>query len=73
MVLPKDSPIKWTTKNKLLLLTPSILFGVLGAVVLLFPPTNYNQESWEVILGVIVLASIITFMTWAGIKEGTVN
>lgn len=69
MVLPKDSPIKWTTKKIIILLTPSIGFGVLGALVLLFPPTNYNQESWQVILALIGLAGIFTFGTWAQIKE----
>jgi len=71
--LPKDNPIKWTTKKIITLLTPSICFGVLGALVLFFPPTNYNQESWQVILGVTGLASIFTFMIWAGIKQGQIK
>jgi len=48
---PIDQPIKWTTRKILILLTPSIALGILGVLMVLYPRSN--QESWEVILGVL--------------------
>ncbi len=72
MTLPKENSGKEKGKaTKIIILTfPSIIWGTLGALLLLYPPPDFNLKSWELILWVIGISVISTLSGWVVVVMG---
>jgi len=72
MTIPKENSGKKKSKSiKILVLVfPSIVFGILGTFLLTYPLPDFHPESWEIILGVIILSVMGTLSGWVIIIMG---
>ena len=72
MIPPKNNSGKKKSKvTKIIVLVfPSIVFGILGTFLLTYPLPDFHPESWEVILGVIILSVMGTLSGWVIIIMG---
>jgi len=72
MIPPKNNSGKKKSKATkiIVLIFPSIVFGILGAFLLSYPLPDFHPESWEIILGVIILSAMGTLSGWVIIIMG---
>jgi len=71
MTLPKENSGKKKSKATkiFVLIFPSIMFGTIGAIILSYPPQDFQGESWEIIIFVIGLSGFATFFLWAQMDQ----
>ena len=71
MIPPKNNSGKKSSKTTkiIVLIFPSIGFGILGAFLLSYPLPDFHRESWEIILAVIFLSGLGTLFAWAQITS----
>ena len=72
MIPPKNNSGKKKSKvTKIIVLVfPSIVFGILGAFLLLYPPPDFKSGVWEIIPAVLFMSAITTLFGWAQIISG---